>query len=211
MKWTEFWKTQILIGIATTIPFIGSSLIALFLEDRTLAAYDDLNKPSWAPPKIVNISLEFSPPWNYFNFQVFLLMWTVLLSMIGYASYRIWIQEARISNKTIISFVFYSITLLLNWATVFYGPTHLDFATIHQIVLVFSASVTAVFFYRIDKISGLLFLPYIYWLFFLVFLNYHLLIMNSDGEWFANRDGIEEAKSLINGSLKDLPQKAWII
>lgn len=62
MKWTEFWKTQILIGIATTIPFIGSSLIALFLEDRTLAAYDDLNKPSWAPPKIVNISSEFSPP-----------------------------------------------------------------------------------------------------------------------------------------------------
>lgn len=53
MKWSEFWKTQMWIGIATTIPFIGTSVIAIFLEDRGIASYEQMKKPNWAPPKIV--------------------------------------------------------------------------------------------------------------------------------------------------------------
>lgn len=120
--------------------------------------------------------------------QLFMPMWTVLLTIIGYASYRVWLLGNCFSSKTIVSFVFYSITLIANWTIVFYGPTNLNLVTIHQAVSFLVASLTAVLFFRIDKVAGLLFLPYIYWLLFLAFLNYHMWIMNADGEWFANRD-----------------------
>ena len=53
MKWSQFWKTQLWICFATTVPFVGSFILSFFVQDRLKSSYDDLVKPVWAPPRIV--------------------------------------------------------------------------------------------------------------------------------------------------------------
>lgn len=56
MKWSQFVKDQLWIGLATTVPFIGSFILSFLIEDRLKFSYDKLSKPIWAPPEIVRIS-----------------------------------------------------------------------------------------------------------------------------------------------------------
>lgn len=58
MKWSEFFKNQLHIGIATTIPFLGSTILAIFIKDELSISYGKMKKPCWAPPGKVT-------PWTF--------------------------------------------------------------------------------------------------------------------------------------------------
>jgi tryptophan-rich sensory protein len=51
----SFWKTQFYIGIANTIPFIGTTILELVIENLFKKTYESLEKPKWAPNYLVKI------------------------------------------------------------------------------------------------------------------------------------------------------------
>lgn len=127
----------------------------------------------------------------------------MVLTAFGYGSYRVWLCGGPYFTKTLISLLFYSITLILEWLKVVFGPTQLDFAAIHSAVILIFAIVTGILFFIIDKEAGLICLPYICWLSFSIVLLYNLWILNSDGDLFANREDILSNISAKNKLVKD--------
>lgn len=50
MKWTRcFWKNQLYICIATSIPFIGIAFLEIGVENQIKKSYNFLIKPYWLP------------------------------------------------------------------------------------------------------------------------------------------------------------------
>lgn len=109
--------------------------------------------------------------------QVFPVVWTTLYISLGFASWRVWKiggQEAKIP------LLVYLISLLLNWLRqiIAFGLGSLLGAIIDAVILQFFVVITAVLFFRIDKLSGLLFIPYFLCLCFVLVLYTHIYILN---------------------------------
>lgn len=114
----------------------------------------------------------------------------IALTIFGYSSYRIWLLGEFYFTKTFLSLLFYSVTLILEWLKVVYGPKQLDFAAVHMAIILLFATVTGVLFFIIDKQAGFLCIIFISWLIFSTFLFYNLWILNTEGDWIENRDDL---------------------
>ncbi|CAB3232515.1 unnamed protein product [Arctia plantaginis] len=98
-------------------------------EDKSW--YDNLNKPSWNPPKYV-----FGPAW------------TVLYSSMGYASYLVYEECGGFTDEAVLPLALYGGQLLLNWAwtPIFFGLKDFKLALIEISVLTGAATATAISF-----------------------------------------------------------------
>jgi benzodiazapine receptor len=70
-----------------------------------------------------------------------------------------------ISGKARAALIMFIIQLLLNWSwtPLFFGYHLLKASAIEIIVLTLAVYMTTVFFFRIDKLAGYLFIPYCIW------------------------------------------------
>lgn len=208
MKWPQFWNDkgfwigQLWIAIATTVPFIGSFVLLLFVEDRFKFSYEKLLKPSWAPSLDVKVKVLKFRNLKFDSFQVLNLVTMLVLSAFGYGSYRVCIFGGPFYTKTFLSLLFFSLTLMFEWLKVIFGPTQLDFAAVHSSVILFFAIITGLFFFYVDKTAGIASVPYILWLTFSTALVYNLWLMNCDGDWFANREAVISNVIMKNKMLK---------
>lgn len=112
----------------------------------------------------------------------------IVLTGFGYGSYRVWLFGGPFFTKSLIALTFYSITLMLEWLKIVFGPTQLDYATVHSATILVFAIISGVLFFLVDKQAGLVCLPYVCWLLFSTVLLYNLWILNSDGDWYANHE-----------------------
>ena len=145
------------------LPFIGLTILPLiggggigYLIRNSINIYGKLDKPIFSPPSFV-----------------FIIVWTILYLLMGFASYRIYM--IRDSGKDIVtSLFFYIIQLLLNylWPVIFFSFRLYGMAFIELIVLFIFVGITFVKFIKLDKIAGFLFIPYMAWLIFAGVLNY---------------------------------------
>ena len=121
--------------------------------------YPMLNKPSFNPPNWL-----FAP------------IWTFLYILIGLSAYLIWQKRNKIQHfpRTI---AIYLIQLILNlaWSFIFFYLHEIGIALAEIILLLIFTIINAYVFYKIDKLAGLLFIPYILWVAFATFLNYSIL------------------------------------
>lgn len=124
--------------------------------------YPTLNKPSFNPPNWL-----FAP------------VWTSLYIIIGIAAYLVWIKRDKVQHfaRTV---AIYLIQLILNlsWSFIFFYLHEIGFALAEIIFLLIMIVVNATVFYKIDKVAGLLFIPYIIWVSFASFLTYNIYILN---------------------------------
>lgn len=124
--------------------------------------YPTLNKPSFNPPNWL-----FAP------------VWTSLYIIIGIAAYLVWIKRDKIEHfpRTV---AIYIIQMILNlaWSFIFFYLHEIGFALFEIIFLLIMIVVNATVFYKIDKVAGLLFIPYIIWVSFASFLTYNIYILN---------------------------------
>lgn len=148
------------ITFAVLIPFMSS--LFNFLTDTSW--YDELNKPSWNPPS-----------W------IFVPVWTVLYILMGYASYRVWDKGNGFYDEARESLTVYGVQLIVcaTWQLTFFRFQLLDGVVIHIVVLLVLILTNSVMFFRIDKLAGLLFIPYIGWVSFATALSITLWRMNS--------------------------------
>ena len=143
------------------LPLIGSLLVGYFTKN-SIAIYNSLEKPIFAPPG-----------W------IFGVVWFVIYVLIGIAAYRIFmIRDQGIDIGS--ALFFYLVQLLLNflWSFIFFSFRLYGLAFIELIILFIFVFITFIKFIKLDKIAGLLFIPYLFWLVFAGALNFMIWVKN---------------------------------
>lgn len=121
--------------------------------------YNSLQKPFLSPPSIL-----------------FPIMWTILYTLMG-------ISYGRLKSKGLIDEkinIIYYLQLVINllWSIIFFILKWRLFAFLWIILLDISVIIMIVRFYKKDKISGLLQIPYILWTLFATYLNLGIYLLN---------------------------------
>jgi len=139
--------------------------------------YAGLAKPSFNPPNGV-----FGP------------VWTALYLMMAVAAWRVWRrgQPPRLAARSIppgqegsgnqvrLALGAWALQLALNlcWSLVFFGARLIGAALAEIAVLFAAILVTALLFWRIDRVAGALLVPYAAWVAFAALLNAALWRLN---------------------------------
>lgn len=133
------------------IPVIMGGIIGLIINP--FMNYQDLNKPPLSPPGIT-----------------FPIVWTILYIIMGYSFYK---QDEQ--NKTI----YYS-QLVVNglWSIFFFVFKWYLFSFIWIILLIILVIIMIKEFYKLNKLSGLINIPYLIWLIFAAYLSFGVYLLN---------------------------------
>jgi benzodiazapine receptor len=124
--------------------------------------YAHLAKPWFTPPNFV-----FGPAW------------TILYAMMAYALSRILGRAAMTHGRSAAIATFF-VQLVLNavWSFAFFGAHSPLLGLVVIVPLWLSIAATLVLFWNLDRIAGLLFVPYLAWVSFASALNLAVWAMN---------------------------------
>lgn len=142
----------ILVGIAGSVFTTGSI---------NSGWYAELQKPSFTPPNFV-----FGP------------VWTTLYLLMGFAFYLIWLKPKNRNFK--IAKYIYFIQLILNflWSILFFGLQNPTYAAYDISVLFIFILLNIFYFYKIEKLAGILLIPYLLWVTYASVLNFTIVFLN---------------------------------
>lgn len=112
---------------------------------------------------------------------VFSVAWTILYFLLGLSLFFIMTTDTTRSqvNKTR-AYVLYVLNLIFNtlWSFVFFGSQSPSIALLVLIALIGIVVLMAIEFYRINKTAFWLTIPYVLWLFFALYLNWMIVVLN---------------------------------
>lgn len=143
--------------IAVLLP-LTVGFIAGKLNSQSMEIYTSFEKPVFFPPA-----------W------VFPVVWTILYILMGIASYLA-LGKSSSKEKGKRALTFYLVQLVLNfaWAFIFFSFRLYGLAFIEFIILLIFVVINTIKFFKIDKIAGLLMIPYILWLLYAGVLNFYI-------------------------------------
>ncbi len=156
------WKEHI-VGLIISIAIAeGVGILSSLFTKGSMQQYQQLTHPSFSPPG-----------W------IFPIVWSLLFLLMGIASYRVYregIQRTNVKN----ALGFYVVQLIFNffWTIIFFSLKLRGFAFIWIIILLTLIIITAMRFYKIDKSSAYLMIPYILWVSFASILNFSIWQLN---------------------------------
>ena len=146
------------IGITLGVGILGS----LLTVPSVRSWYPTISKPSFNPPNWI-----FQP------------VWTTLFVLIGISAYLVWQRRASIEHfpRTV---AVYAIQLVLNvmWSFLFFYARNIGMASFEIVVLLIVIIINARVFYKVNKVAGLLFIPYILWVSFAAVLTFSIYQLN---------------------------------
>lgn len=144
-----------------SLPIVGGFLVATITKDSFII-YKSLIKGPFFPPG-----------W------IFGVMWTIIYILIGFASYRVFMRLKE-EKKSYFELSSYFIQLILNflWPIIFFKFRLYGLAVIEIVILIIFIIITTIKFFKIDKLSGVLFIPYLIWTFYATYLNVVIWILN---------------------------------
>lgn len=123
--------------------------------------YQALEKPPFNPPDWV-----FTP------------VWTALYILIGISAWRVWrLRSFEATGKAVAVFAV-QLGLNLAWSFLFFGLQRIDLALIEIVILLCAIITNTIIFWRIDRLAGLLFVPYAAWVTYATVLNASLWLLN---------------------------------
>ena len=123
--------------------------------------YQTLRKPSFNPPNWV-----FAPVWG------------LLYIMIALAGWRVWRSRGVAGARAGMTAYAAQLAVNLAWTLLFFGCHRIGIALAEIVLLLAAISVTAVLFWRIDRVAGWLLVPYAAWVAFAGLLNFALWRLN---------------------------------
>lgn len=149
------WKKLI---ICIALPLAAGALAAAFTGGN-MQTFESINKPALSPPG-----------W------LFPVVWTVLYTLMGIASYFVLISE----EPKAAALATYGLQLFFNfmWSIIFFNLEMYLFAFAWLVILWVLIFVTAIQFYGISKPAGYLMIPYLLWVTFAGYLNYMIYLLN---------------------------------
>ena len=154
----NWWKLIVLLAIVAAVAAMGASLSA----PKVPGWYAALAKPVFMPPSWV-----FGP------------VWTVLYGLMALAAWRIWDAPSPAAHRRE-ALAFFAMQLVLNalWPAVFFGMQKPVSGLIVIIFLLSAVVATLLRFQRIDRVAGLLLVPYLAWVGFATLLNAAIVGLN---------------------------------
>ncbi|ERI89501.1 TspO/MBR family protein [Clostridiales bacterium oral taxon 876 str. F0540] len=141
----------------------GAGILSAYLGMSNKENYESFIKPSFAPPD-----------W------VFGIVWPILYLLMAIAAYRIW-RKGKGGVNTGKALTLYGIQLFLNflWTIIFFRFRLIGLAFFELMLLLVFILLTTFEFFRIDKIAGILMIPYILWVSFAGVLNFTFWMLNN--------------------------------
>lgn len=138
-------------------PLIGGSIVGLIINKSI--DYNYLVNPPLSPPS-----------------YLFPIVWSILYLLIG-ISYYIYRKN---NNDNPLTIKLYYIQLILNylWSIIFFTLKLRTLAVIWIIVLAITIIYLMIRFYKEERTSFYLFIPYILWLLFATYLNIGIVVLN---------------------------------
>ena len=124
--------------------------------------YQALEKPPFNPPDWV-----FAP------------VWTALYILMGIAAWRVWrLRSFEATGKALAVFAV-QLGLNLFWSFLFFGLQRIDLALVEIVILLCAIITNTIMFWRIDRLAGLLLVPYAAWVTYATVLNASLWLLNA--------------------------------
>lgn len=135
---------------------------ALFTVSSIGNWYNLLNQPSFRPPNWI-----FGPTW------------ATLYTLMGISLYWVWTKGTK-KKKDGGTLGLFVIHLVLNasWSIIFFGLHNILLSLVNIVALWILIVMVIIGFYRIDKKSSLILLPYLAWVSFATLLNYNIWLLN---------------------------------
>lgn len=140
----------------------GAYLSYKFTGDMSIYS-NTITQPKFVPPAIV-----------------FKIVWPILYVLMGVASYRILVayKNGEASKYPLILY-FIQLALNLMWPLIFFKLRLVAIAAIELLLLLVIVILMTIEFFKVDKVSGFLVVPYVLWLIFALVLNFALFWVNS--------------------------------
>lgn len=122
--------------------------------------YSSLNRPPLSPPGIV-----------------FPIFWTILYILMGISIYLI--MKSNNKNKYTARLIYF-IQLVINalWTPIFFGLKEYFLAFLWILFLIITVILMMSYFFKINKVSTYLNIPYLLWLLFASYLNFGIFVLN---------------------------------
>lgn len=150
-----------LLAICIVIPILVGAISAL-LTRNSMMLFQMVNKPRFSPPG-----------W------LFPVVWTILYTFMGVASYLVLISEGDMEEKSqAISVYLYQLVVNFLWSTWFFNLQWYNFAFLWLVLLWVLILVTLIRFYGLSQNAGYLMLPYLLWVTFAGYLNLGIALLN---------------------------------
>ncbi len=152
------WK-KLLVCLA--VPLLVGGLSAL-ISGGGMDAFETMNQPPLSPPG-----------W------LFPVVWTILYLLMGYAWYRV-SESGAPRGEIARARSAYTLQLALNffWSIWFFNFRLYLFSFVWLVALWVAILITLIRFWRIDKVAGILLIPYLAWVTFAGYLNLGIALLN---------------------------------
>ena len=134
--------------------FLAAAIGGYATAESVRTWYPLLNKPVWNPPSWV-----FGPAW------------TLLYTLMSIAAWRVWRRRDKVETGKALRFFFTQLVLNAFWSVLFFGLQNPQWALVEIIALWSVLAVNQRAFWRIDRIAGILWIPYLAWVSFATALN----------------------------------------
>ena len=95
----------------------------------------------------------------------------------GIAVWRVWERRSQGAHYALLLFII-QLGLNMLWSYLFFGLQRPELALIEIIILWAAILATTIAFFKIEKIAGILLLPYLGWVSFAIYLNYSIYHLN---------------------------------
>ena len=154
MTKNKYLSLSIILVITFVAPAIGSYTTLTFKEPW----YSEIILPSFNPPSWV------FPP-----------VWSSLYLMMSLAIWKIWINYF---NNKILKIYFIHIFFNSTWTIVFFGFHQIGLALINLVIILFFIVILMKKYFKKDKISFYLMIPYLIWSCYAFVLNSAILVLN---------------------------------
>lgn len=144
------------------VTFLAAFVGNFFTAPSIQGWYVALEKPSFSPPNWL-----FGPAW------------TILYFLMAVSAFLVWQERESPQRKKALTFYFIQLALNSLWSIIFFGWYNLGLAFVEIIFLWLFILLTLISFYRIKKLAGILFIPYLIWVSFASILNFAIWQLNT--------------------------------
>ena len=140
------------------ITFIASGIGGFVTTTFKEPWYSEIILPSFNPPSWV-----FAP------------VWTLLYILMSIAIWRVWINYF---DQKILNIYFVHLFFNGTWSVVFFGFHQIKLALLNLIIILFFNVILMKTYFKKNKLSLYLMLPYFFWSFYALILNFSIVLLN---------------------------------
>jgi benzodiazapine receptor len=148
------------------------SLVLILLITFIASAIGGFTTASFKEPWYSEIILPSfnAPSW------IFPPIWTLLYILMSIAIWRIWV---KFSDRKILVIYFYHLFFNATWSIVFFGFHQIELALLNLLIILLFIIILMMLYFKKDKISFYLMIPYILWALYAFILNLSIVILNN--------------------------------